>query len=185
MNVPDLIARLVPALRVGERVSIRVASDAGAREVIGFVTGLDAERVDVLDRRGTTHAVARASVAAVRRVGVAPGRDPVSTPRDLLDRLAARAGASGTPWVARISHLLADREPPEVVPDWGEWADVAGRRARFEGEWVTLADAGADTCVAAAWWATRMGARSVQVRTGDPVLAAELSTAGFVRVDAG
>ena len=46
----------------------------------------------------------------------------------------------------------------------GALAEVDGVRARFEGEWVTLPTASDSTVVAAAWWATRMGARSVQVR---------------------
>ena len=52
---------------------------------------------------------------------------------------------------------------------------TGGPRARFEGEWVTLPSAPEDVVVAAAWWATRMGARSVQVR-GDS------APEGFTRV---
>lgn len=169
----DVIAALEPPLRVGERVSLRAATGDVRREVIGFVTDLTPARIDVVDRRGTTHRLDRPAVDAVRRVAVALGRRPEATPRELLDALAARAGVSGTPWVARISDLLAGRTPPSEVPAWGEWATVDGVAVRCEGEWVTLASAPLTTVVTAAWWGTRMGARSVQLR-GD------VAPAGFV-----
>ena len=178
----DVVTSLDPALGVGERVSLRVAEEGGAREVIGFVTALSGTRIGVVDRRGVEQDLARADVEAIRRVAVALGRRPEATPRDLLDALAARAGVAGTPWVARISSLLEGRTPPAAVPAWGEWADIDGVRARFEGEWVTLPTASVDATVAAAWWATRMGARSVQVRVpvGDPDR--WLTEAGFTRL---
>nr|NLI50705.1 hypothetical protein [Propionibacterium sp.] len=175
----DAVDRLLPGLRAGERVTLLAATDAGPAEVLGFVTAVDAETLAVLDRRGTSHRVPRAAVRAAKRLGVARGRDPLATPRRLLDDLAARAGASGTPYVARISDLLAGLEPPAAVPPWGPVAEFAGVVARCEGEWVTLTDAGPDAARQAAWWATRMGARSVQVRTDDPAVAAELTAAGF------
>ena len=160
----DVVGSLDPPLSQGERVSLRVLSDEGAREVIGFATDLSATGVRVVDRRGVEHTLERAQVDAIRRVSVALGRRPEATPRDLLDALAERAGASGPAWVGRISSLLEGRTPPATVPAWGEWAEVDGVRARLEGEWVTLPTASDSTVVAAAWWATRMGARSVQVR---------------------
>lgn len=175
----DAVERLLPGLRVGERVSLLAATDAGPVEALGFVTALDEQALEVLDRRGTTHRLPRAGVRAAKRLGVALGRNPLTTPRRLLDDLATRAGASGAVYVARISELLAGAEPPREVPAWGETAEFGGVRARFEGEWVTLADATPDAARAAAWWATRMGARSVQVRTADASSAAALVAAGF------
>lgn len=169
------------ALAVGMRVSLRAGGASGRREVIGFVTALAPDALAVVDRHGTEHALARADVEAIRPIAVALGRRPESTPRDLLDALADRAEASGTCWVARISTLLDGRTPPASVPAWGAWADLGGVRARFEGEWVTLPSAPLPTLVDAAWWATRMGARSVQVRVreGDQATADALAAAGF------
>ncbi|MDO5535738.1 MAG: hypothetical protein Q4F65_13945 [Propionibacteriaceae bacterium] len=156
-------------------MSLHVDAGDGAREVIGFVTGVGSDTVGVVDRRGHEHVVGLADILAGRRVGVALGRRPEATPRDLLDALAARAGLTGDCWVGRISALLEGRTPPAEVPAWGEWAELDGVRARFEGEWVSLPAAPDDVVVAAAWWATRMGARSVQVR-GDS------APDGFVRL---
>lgn len=178
----DAVDRLLPGLRVGERVSLHVAGPDGGADVLGFVTGLDAAGLDVVDRRGATHRVARDAVRAGKKMAVALGRNPLKTPRDLLDALACRAAASGAVYVARISDLLAGLQPPAEVAPWGEWASFGGTRARFENEWVTLADASPDAARAAAWWATRMGARSVQVRTDDPAVAAQLTAAGFAAV---
>lgn len=178
---PDPITALTPPLAVGERLSVRV-EDPAAREVIGFVTALDDRTLGVVDRRGVEHALPRAHVRGARRLAVSLGRRPEATPRDLLDALATRAGASGTPWVARLSDLLAGRTPPARVPAWGESAEVGGVRARFEGEWVTLAGGDEDAWVAAGWWATRMGARSIQVRTDGPGLGPALDAAGFARL---
>ncbi len=175
----DAVDRLLPGLRVGERVSLLAVTDAGPAEALGFVTELDADALAVVDRHGTTHRLPRAGVRAGKRMAVALGRNPLTTPRRVLDDLAARAGASGTPYVVRISDLLAGLEPPAAVPPWGQVAAFGGVEARFEGEWVTLPAAGPDAARAAAWWATRMGARSVQVRTDDPKVAARLVDAGF------
>lgn len=177
----DTIAALTPPLAVGERISLRVQDAAGRREVIGFVTALSDAACSVVDRRGTTHDLPRHTIDAARRVAVSLGRNPVATPRDLLDALAARAAADGTPWVARISTLLDGRTPPATVPSWGTHAELHGVRARFEGEWVTLPDGDEAIWVAAAWWATRMGARSIQVRTTNPQTEAELKASGFVQ----
>ncbi len=177
----DAVGRLTPPLQVGERVSVRVAGTP-PREVIGFVTDLGPESVGVVDRRGVEHALARPSVEALRRVAVSLGRDPARTPPALLDELAERAGASGQAWVRRLSDLLARRTPPASVPGWGAEASFGGVRARFEGEWVTLGGGGVDAWVDAAWWATRMGARSLQVRSADPDVVDAAAAAGFVRV---
>jgi len=171
----DVVASLSPPLAEGERVSILFGTDTGFQEVLGFVTALSDTTLTVVDRRGTEHPLDRARITAVRRVGVALGRRPDATPSDLLDGLAERAGVTGPCWVGRISALLAGRTPPATVPAWGEWAEIEGIRARFEGEWVTLPSAPDDVVVDAAWWATRMGARSIQVR-GDA------APAGFVRL---
>ncbi len=176
----DAVASLRPALAVGERVSLRVRD----REVLGFVTELGPDAVTVLDRRGAATRIDRREVAAIRRVGVALGRDPLAAPRTLLDALAARAGVSGTPWVCRISTLVGGRTPPATVPAWGETAEFGDLVARCEGEWVTLGGdvaAVADAVVDAAWWATRAGARSVQVRCDRAADATPLVARGFVR----
>ncbi len=171
--------RLLPGLRAGERVTLQARVDGADTEVIGFVVALDDRTLGVQDRHGTTHTVPRDAVRAGRRLGISRGRDPLKTPRALLDALAERAGAPGTPYLARISDLLDGLEPPTDGPAWGATASFDGREARFENEWVTLADASLEAARAAAWWATRMGARSVQVRTDDPGLAAALLKAGF------
>lgn len=160
----DVVATLCPPVAAGERLSLRVRDDRGFREVLGFVTSVSDEALGVVDRRGVEHLVPRGEIDAARRVAVALGRRPEATPRDLLDDLAQRAGVPGECWVGRISSLLEHRTPPAAVPAWGEWAEFGDVRARFEGEWVTLPSAPEETVVAAAWWATRMGARSVQVR---------------------
>jgi hypothetical protein len=177
--VTDALDRLLPGLRIGERVSLLASTDAGPTEALGFVTELDAATLAVVDRHGTTHRLPRSGLRAGKRMGVALGRNPLTTPRALLDTLAARAGASGTPYLTRISDLLAGLEPPATVPPWGPVAEFGGAVARCEGEWVTLPGVGPDAARAAAWWATRMGARSIQVRTDDPALAARLTAAGF------
>lgn len=177
----DGIDRLFGPLRPGERVSVQAAVGGAATDVIGFVVGVDERTVTIVDRHGHEHALERTGVTAGRRVGVSRGRDPRAFPRELLDAVAARAGASGTPWVARISDLLAGLQPPEAVAPWGETATLAGTVARVEGEWVTLRDAVPDAVVPAAWWATRQGARSVQVRTDDPEISDALARLGFRR----
>ena len=64
---------------------------------------------------------------------------------------------------------------------------VAAALIDFAGhDYVALAIfivASATDWVDAAWWATRMGARSVQVRTSDPEVADALTEAGFQRLD--
>lgn len=180
--MPDAVDRLAPGLAVGERVTLVVGCGPAARDVIGFVTSLDPARMTVTDAAGRAHEFDRAAVTMGHRVGVSLGRNPARTPRTHLDALAAASHAPGEPYVARISDLLAGRPFPAEVPDRGEWACFDGVRARHDGEWVTLADASADVARAAAWWATRMGARSVQVRVTDPAGAADLLAAGFLRI---
>ncbi len=153
-------------LRLGERVSLRVTADGGATDLIGFVTALDP--LTLTDRHGLPHVVPDGAVAAGRRVGVARGRNPEHTPRDLLDELAGRAGVTGEPRLHRISDLLAGCEPPPAVFDArGSWTD--GRhRARVEGEWLTTDATDAELLVDLAWWAARQDARSLQVRSPSP-----------------
>ncbi len=75
------------------------------------------------------------------RVAVALGRRPEATPRDLLDALAERAGASGHGVGGRICPtLLAGRTPPASGAGGARGPEFDGVRARFEGEWVTLPD---------------------------------------------
>lgn len=175
----DATERLLPGLRVGERVTLQASAGGEDCEVVGFVVALDEEALGIQDRHGTTHTIPRDALRAARRLGVSRGRDPLRTPTALLDSLAARAGVTGTPYLARISDQLDGLTPPTDGPAWGAAAAFDGHEARFEGEWVTLGDASPETARAAAWWATRMGARSIQVRTGDPQLAEALLKAGF------
>ncbi|QIK72838.1 hypothetical protein G7070_11835 [Propioniciclava coleopterorum] len=175
------LSALNPPLRIGERVGVLFTDTDGARtEALGFVTHVDADAVALVDRHGTERRLAWGDVEALRRVPISRGRRPDAAPRALLDDLADRTGAAGTPWVARISDLLAGRTPPEMVPAWGETAAFGGAAARFEGEWVTVAGGSPDDWVAAAWWATRMGARSVQVRL--PGADDAPAASGFLRV---
>ena len=166
-------------LRIGERVSLLLSTGG---ESLGFVTATTPSTLRIITRRGVERVIERSDIAGGRRVGVALGRDPAKTPKDLLDALAERADVSGQPWVCRISSLLAGRTPPSEVPTWGEWASIGGVRARFEGAWVTLADGTPEVWVASAWWGTRMGARSVQVRTDDPAVEEVLSSEGFQKL---
>lgn len=158
--VPDL--PLTPPPRLGERLSLRVADEAGRpTDLIGFVSCLDPL---TLETRDGSHRVA-ATVIAGRRVGVALGRDPARASRALLDDLADRAGLAGDlVRVARLSDLLAGLVPPSsVAPERGTRTD-GEVRARVEGEWLTTDADEPATLVRLAWWAARQDARSVQVR---------------------
>src|SRR6478735_9596395 len=93
------LGRLRPPLATGERVTLRLADPT--TDLIGFVVSVEPLRVE--DRHGRVHELAGRPVLAARRVGVSLGRDPASTPRDLLDDLARRAGLAGEPRVQRIS----------------------------------------------------------------------------------
>jgi hypothetical protein len=131
--------------------------------VIGFVHGWDGAVLVVEDSAGVRHAIEAAAVVAVRRVGVARGRAPGNAPRGFLDELAERAGLLGEPRLERISTVLAGLTPPAEVPQVRGELVVGTVRARVEGEWLTT-NADGDALVAMCWWATRQGARSVQVR---------------------
>lgn len=151
---------LIPPLLVGERVTLRLTDPA--RDLIGFVTAL--EPLTIEDRNGRLHRIAPGTVQAARRVGVSLGRDPVRTPRALLDELASRAGLAGDPELHRISDLLAGRAAPaEVFTERGEWSRGADR-ARVEGEWLSTNVEDPELLAALCWWASRQNARSVQVR---------------------
>ncbi len=171
---------ITPPPRPGERVGVLFVDADGARtEVLGYLTAVSPAGLSVIDRHGVERTLTPEAVEVVRRVPVARGRRPDAAPRALLDALAERAGASGAAWVTRISDLLAGRTPPASVPPWGATAAFGATSARHEGEWVTLPGGTPQDWVAAAWWATRMGARSVQVRTTDADVAAALAQAGF------
>lgn len=174
----DPLDRLSPPPDVGSRVSVAVAGTP-MTEAIGFVTALSATSVAILDQHGVTHTVERSTLVGARLVPLARGRNPLHAPLDLLDALAHRVDASGQPHVIRISELLAGTSMPDALPGWGPVATIGGHAARVEGEWVTLGGGSPQVWVTAAWWATRMGARSVQVRTDDPATTRALRTAGF------
>lgn len=152
----------------GERVSLRrVLPGGGQGDLVGFVLAVTPVELDLTDRRGFTHHVPWREVVALRRIDVARGRDPLRAPRDLLDELAARTGVAGRVFVIRLVDLLKDRRPPGAPLPAG----------RCEGEWITV-PADADF-VAAGWWGARKDARSMQVRTGDPLVIAQLLELGF------
>ncbi len=60
--MPDAVDRLLPHLAVGERVTLVVGQGGDARDVIGFVTELDADAMAVVDARGREHRFGRAAV---------------------------------------------------------------------------------------------------------------------------
>ena len=152
----------------GERVSLRrVLPDGGQGDLVGFVLATTPDELDLIDRRGVAHHVPWHHVVALRRIDVPRGRDPLRAPRDLLDDLAARTGVAGRVFVIRLVDLLRDRRPPGDPLSAG----------RCEGEWITVA-ADADI-VAAGWWGARQDARSMQVRTDDPLVIAQLLALGF------
>lgn len=180
--MPDAVDRLLPHLAVGERVTLVVGQGGDARDVIGFVTELDADAMAVVDARGREHRFARAAVQLGKRVGVSLGRNPLRASRASLDADAAAIGAAGEPYVARISDLLAGLPFPVAVPPRAETALFGDATARVSGEWLTLSDADPEQVRAAAWWATRMGARSVQVRLTRRERVEALLAVGFVRL---
>jgi hypothetical protein len=157
-------------------VVLRITAQPTSIDVIGFVLTDDGDHLTVRDQHGVEHRVSRDDLLTWRLVGVALGRDPRRTPRAELDRLAAASGLAGRCFVARISALLGDQLRPPGAAD-----EPAPVPATLNGEWVTTADASALSALA--WWATQRGARSIQVRTDDPAIAAELAALGFSESD--
>lgn len=92
----DIIDRVTPALRLGERVVIRHRlPDTSATDVLGLVTELTADTVVVTDKNRQRVTIDRATVLAARRLAlVSRGRNPQSTPPAELQRIAVRG------WVA-------------------------------------------------------------------------------------
>jgi hypothetical protein len=90
-------------------------------------------------------------------------------PTDLLDAMAERTGVSGRRFVIRLADLLDGLEPPPLV--------ATPEIATADGEWVT-ADAD-EPLEEVAWWASRSGVRSMQVRTDDPDTIETLLARGF------
>lgn len=160
-------------LVAGDRVNLRRRRPDGLRDLLGFVVAVDPESVTVEDRTGIITRVPRQEVVVGRRVPIARGRDPLRTPLSELDALAAAAGLRGSCWVARLSDLLAFPGPgtppaePTAVLLSGEWV-VSGRRP----DWLEVA-----------WWATRRGARSYQLRVDDPASELLVRESGFTRRD--
>ena len=158
----------------GRRVSLRrVRDDGEIGDVVGFVLTAGEAGLRIRDRRGEVHELAWGRVMAWRAVGVARGRDPISTPLAELDGLAAAAGVSGRVLVARLSDLLDHLAAPPVSDPWSP----APRPAVVDGEWVTTGVT--DELVSLGWWAAHHDARSMQVRTTDDADAARLLAAGF------
>lgn len=143
--------------------------EGGTRDVVGYVLSADRTTITVLDRHGTEHAIAQADIVAGHRVPVSRGRDPLRMPVDLLDAMAERAGVRGRRFVIRLADLLDGQEPPATVS--------VPANALVDGEWVTT-DA-SEPLAAVGWWATRSGARSMQVRTSEPAAAERLLAGGF------
>lgn len=158
----------------GVRVTVRFRiPEGGTRDVVGYVLGSDAETMTVLDRRGAEHTISLADIVAGHRVPVSRGRDPLRMPSDLLDAMAERTGVSGRRFVIRLADLLAGLEPPALV--------ASPEVATVDGEWVT-ADPD-EPLEEVAWWASRSGARSMQVLTDDPVTVDRLLARGFQERD--
>jgi hypothetical protein len=156
----------------------RVREDGEIGDIVGFVRDATGAGLTIRDRQGQVLALAWDQVLAWRQVGVARGRDPRRTPLAELETLAAAAGVQGRVFVARLSDLLDAAEAPQDV----ELGTPPPRPAVIDGEWVSTGSA-ADV-LALAWWATHHDARSMQVRTDDPVAVALLLAAGFTeRVD--
>ena len=163
----------------GRRVSLRrVRDDGEIGDVVGFVLTAGEAGLRIRDRRGEVHELAWGRVMAWRAVGVARGRDPISTPLAELDALAAVTGVSGRVLVARLSDLLDHLAAPSV----GELGAPPPQPAVVDGEWVTTG--ATEDLIPLAWWATHQDARSMQVRTTDDADAARLLATGFTeRID--
>ena len=156
--------------RPGVRVTVRfTVPEGGTRDVVGYVLAADDRAMTVLDRRGAKHTIALAAVVAGHQVPVSRGRDPLRMPADLLDAMAERTGVHGRRFVIRLFDLLDGLEPPPSV--------VVPAVARTDGEWVTADPT--EPLEQVAWWATRSGARSMQVRTDDPAAIEALLARGF------
>jgi hypothetical protein len=160
-----------PSPEIGGRVSLRYANDNGeATELVGFVLSADRDGLCLQTRDSAQTSLSWTQIQAWRPVSVARGRDPLRTPLATLDQLAEAANVHGRAFVIRLSQLL-DAQPPQVGN--GDGVQVCG-------EWATV-PAEADL-IAAAWWAARADARSIQVRTDDSVRITKLLAAGFVEI---
>lgn len=161
-------------LRPGQRVSLRYRLPTGElTELVGLTLHSSGTELVVRDRNGQETQLPWDRVVAARRVGVPRGRDPRRTPVAELDRLAAVAGLTGQGYVARLSGLLGDREPPVPEP----WDAAPPAPASLAGEWVSCG--GLEESLALAWWASQHDARNIQVRTVDPAAAEQLLRLGF------
>lgn len=181
-RTPVVTARRTPldALLPGHRVALLRRTPAGAQtELLGYVTRVDSDFVEVENVHGLRQLVPANEVAAARKLGVSLGRDPMRANPAELDRLAG-AHAVHARWVVRIARLLDGREPPSQLPfePTGTTARIAGSTVGVHGEWATITGTSAEAMelVQLAWWATRRGARSLQVRCAD---ASGLTTLGF------
>jgi len=151
-------------------VTVRfLVPEGGTRDVVGYVLGSDATTMRVLDRRGAEHTIVLSDIVAGHPVPVSRGRDPLRMPADLLDAMAERTGVSGRRFVIRLADLLDGLEPPQLV--------ATPEIATADGEWVT-ADAD-EPLEEVAWWASRSGVRSMQVRTDDLATIEALLSRGF------
>lgn len=184
-RTPVVTAQRTPldALLRGHRAALLLRTSGGAQtELLGYVTRVDNDFVEVEDVHGLRHLVPANEVAAARKLGVSLGRDPMRANPAELDRLAG-AQASHARLVVRIARLLDGREPPSQLP-----FEPSGRTARLgalsvyvDGEWATVTGPSAEPAqlISLAWWATRRGARSLQVRCAD---AGGLTTLGFLEL---
>ena len=170
-RAPVMTAQRTPldALLPGRRAALLRRTAAGAQtELLGYVTRADSDFVEVEDVRGLRHLVPANEVAAARTLGVSLGRDPMRADPAELDRLAGGQGIHAR-LVVRIASLLDGREPPRQLPfePTGSTARLGALTVGVDGEWATITGASADPAelVQLAWWATRRGARSLQVRS--------------------
>lgn len=99
----DMIDRITPPIRLGERVVIRHRlPDTSATDVLGLVTDLTPDTVVVTDKHRQQVTISRSTVLAARRLAlVSRGRNPLSTTPPDLQRFAVHG------WVAERESLGA------------------------------------------------------------------------------
>lgn len=179
-------------LRVGVRVSLRLAGPDGPTDRIGRVLSLSDDSLAVEDRSGVCHVIPRATIRLARIVPtVARGRNPRHAPRDLLMALAHDPALAADPpdgtrtpdcWVARLCDLVdhADDTGVTSVPGTTGRARTAASghsRGLVNGEWAALRLVTATDLQPLAAWAARRNARNVVLTS--PLAPGELTALGL------
>jgi GNAT superfamily N-acetyltransferase len=126
----DPLARIVPAARVDDRVTIRYRLDDGsATDVVGWITRLGSDVVEVVSPGNRRAVVERRQIILARRVPPARGgRPPERWSADELERAAARGWIadhrplgswllrSGNGFTNRANSCLAVGDPGTELP---------------------------------------------------------------------